>query len=209
MVARVRPVYALLPSSNIQEPQTFYERIILQDYFPRLGHQASDITGALQPPRSWHGSPMAALMRTFLILGSPVVGRAITKEQGALLRKLQDLHLRPDPVPQLPDSRGAVASGLAASVTTRTPEPGTTSTRPQSTQRDSPDTLRVGQDTHAQGTSDSAADVETVGYQSVERPLKRFRDQLANVENRWSWGPASSSEDKAVWLPRMMGYTAC
>lgn len=46
---------------------------------------------------------MAALMRAFLILGNPVIGGAITQEQRALLRELQDLYLLPDPAPQLAD----------------------------------------------------------------------------------------------------------
>lgn len=57
-----------------------YERIILQNYLPRLGNETSDMIGALQS-KSWHRSPMAALMRAFLILGSPVLGGAIKREQ--------------------------------------------------------------------------------------------------------------------------------
>jgi hypothetical protein len=184
-----------------------YERIVLQNYFPRLGNEASNMTGALQP-RSWHGSPMAALMRTFLILGSPVIGGVITQKQRALLRELQDLYLRPDPVPQLADLPSVSVSGLSISITIRTLESSTYSTHVQNTQLGASETLRSREESHAPRLADSAVDVQTIGCRSVgrdKRPSKRLRCLSSDAGDKWSWGPASTSEDKAEWLPKMMG----
>jgi len=153
---------------------------------------------------------MAALMRAFLILGSPVLGSAITREQRALLRELQDLYLRPDPAPQLADSSGTTAIGQNTVITASTSESSRASTHAQNTQPTTQDTLR-GQESCGQGGPDSAVDVETIGRRSVYRDgraLKRLRGESDGTQNRWSWGPASSSQDKATWLPRMIGHPA-
>jgi hypothetical protein len=165
--------------------------------------------GALQP-KSWHGSPMAALMRTFLILGSPVLGGAIKREQRALLRELQDLYLRPDPAPQLADSSRTIAPGQTTVITLSTSESGRASTQAQNTQLNARDTLSLqGQESHEPGGPDSAVDVETTGCRSERdgRAIKRMRHGSDQTQNKWSWGPASSSQDKASWLPRMIGHT--
>jgi len=73
---------------------------------------------------------MAAFMRAFLILGSPVLG-AITQEQRALLRKLQDLYLRPDPVPQPANLPSTVAPELATVFDANTSKSGRTSSPAQ------------------------------------------------------------------------------
>jgi len=165
--------------------------------------------GALQP-KSWHGSPMAALMRTFLILGSPVLGGAIKREQRALLRELQDLYLRPDPAPQLAGSSRTIAPGQTTVITASTSESGRASTQAQNTQLNARDTLSLrGQESHEPGGPDSAVDVETTGCRSDRdgRAIKRMRHGSDHTQNKWSWGPASSSQDKASWLPRMIGHT--
>ncbi|KAI4150287.1 MAG: hypothetical protein LQ340_004169 [Diploschistes diacapsis] len=151
---------------------------------------------------------MAALMRTFLILGSPVLGGAITREQRALLRELQDLYLRPDPTPQLAESLNAITPGQATVITSGTSESGRASTHEQNTQPNAQDTLQQGQKNWGPGGPDSAVDVETTGRRSDRdgRVFKRMRHGSDDTQNKWSWGPASSSQDKASWLPRMMGH---
>jgi hypothetical protein len=128
----------------------------------------------------------------------------------SLLRELQDLYLRPDPAPQLADLPSTIAPGLTTVVTTSTSELGRASTQAQNTQLNAPDTLQREQESHAPRGPDSAVDVETTGRISVhrdERAFKRLRCESNDTHNRWSWGPASSSEDKAMWLPRMIGHT--
>jgi hypothetical protein len=103
-------------------PSHLYNRIILQNYLPRLGNNTSDIIGSLQS-KSWHGSSMATL-----ILGSLVLGVIIPQEQRALLRELQDLYLRPDPAPQPTESPATTAPGQTIIVTASTSELGGAST---------------------------------------------------------------------------------
>jgi hypothetical protein len=153
---------------------------------------------------------MAALMRVFLILGSPVLGSAISLEQRALLRELQDLYLRPDPAPQLADSSRTIAPGQATVITESTSESSRASTHAQNTELNAQNTLQRGQESYGPGGPDSAVHVETIGRRSVDRDgraLKRLCRESDGTQNRWSWGPASSSQDKATWLPRMIGHT--
>jgi len=184
-----------------------YERIILQNYLPRLGHETSDIVDELQP-KPWHGSPMAALMRAFLILGSPVLG-AITQDQRALLRELQDLYLRPDPVPQPADLPTTVAPELATVINANTSESGRASSPAQNAQLNTPNTLQRRQESQVPRGPDSAVDIETTGRRSDRdgRALKRMRYEPDDQREKWLWGPKSSSKHKAEWLPRMIGHS--
>jgi len=56
---------------------------------------------------------------------------------------------------------------------------------------------------------DSAVDVETTGRgnDGYGRALIRMRYGPNGTQPGWSWGPKSSSEDKAEWMPKMMGHT--
>jgi len=69
-----------------------YLRFTLRDYFPKLG-QPPFIPGAgsFPDPEPWHGAPMAALRRAFLILGSPFL-QGIPKATKHTLRTLLDLY---------------------------------------------------------------------------------------------------------------------
>lgn len=78
-----------------------YQRYYLCDYLPERDdlqepeHDLSWLTLALKPR---HGSPMATIMRTFLIHGSAVTGiGVIPQEERDYLRVLQDLYWRLDP----------------------------------------------------------------------------------------------------------------
>jgi len=73
-----------------------YQRYYLRDYLPQIGRNSPSLPTLA--PKPWHGSPMTAIMRTFLIHGSVVTGiGVIPQEQRDHLRALQDLYLRPDP----------------------------------------------------------------------------------------------------------------
>lgn len=185
-----------------------YNRIVLQNYLPRLGSETSDMTGLL-PPRSWHGSPMAALMRAFLILGSPVLAGAIPQEQRALLRELQDLYLRPSPVRQSAESSATITPGHTTVITSESER---ASTLAQNAQLNPTHMSQQEQESSGPRGCDSAVDVGITrrrsGIDHDERTRKRLRDELESTQDGWSWGPASSSQDKATWLPRMMGHTA-
>lgn len=125
------------------------------------------------------------------------------------MRELQDLYLRPDPAPQLADVPSTIAPGLTRVITASISESSRASTQAQ-TQLNAPDTLQRGQESRAPREPDSAVDVETTGRRSVhrdERTLKRLRCKSDDSHKRWSWGPASSSQDKAMWLPRMIGHS--
>lgn len=69
-----------------------YMRFTLRDYFPKLG-QLPFVPGAssFPGPKPWHGAPMAALRRAFLVLGSPFL-QGIPKETKHMLRTLLDLY---------------------------------------------------------------------------------------------------------------------
>ncbi|KAL5344740.1 hypothetical protein ACLOAV_010432 [Pseudogymnoascus australis] len=69
-----------------------YMRFTLRDYFPKLG-QPPFVPGAgsFPDPEPWHGAPMAALRRAFLVLGSPFL-QGIPKETKHMLRTLLDLY---------------------------------------------------------------------------------------------------------------------
>jgi len=151
---------------------------------------------------------MAALMRAFLILGSPVLG-VITQEQRALLRELQDLYLRPDPVPQ-PADLPTVAPGLATVIDANPSESGRASTPARNAQLDTSDTLQRRQKSQVPRGPDSAVDMETTGRRSDRcgRAFKRMRYKPDAGRTQWSWGPKSSSQHKAEWLPRMIGHSA-
>lgn len=200
------------PSAEQYEtgPSHLYNRIVLQNYLPRLGSETSDMIGSL-PPRSWHGSPMAALMRAFLILGSPVLAGAIPPEQRALLRELQDLYLRPDPVPQSVESATMAVPGRTTVITASSSVLVGASTLAQSAQLNTAHVPQQDQESSVSRGCDSAVDVGTTRQRSSidqgERARKRLRGELEPAQDRWSWGPASSSENKAIWLPRMMGQT--
>ncbi|TKA73643.1 hypothetical protein B0A49_09877 [Cryomyces minteri] len=71
-----------------------YLRYTLYDYFHTFGPKNTWIPGLgpFQEPEQWHGAPMAALWRAFLILGNPFSG--IPDKEKRLLRELQDLYQR-------------------------------------------------------------------------------------------------------------------
>lgn len=71
-----------------------YIRYTLSNYLPRLGQDTSWIPGRgpFQEAEAWHGAPMAAIWRAFLILGNPQCG--LPDEETRLLRELQDLYKR-------------------------------------------------------------------------------------------------------------------
>lgn len=103
-----------IPRRTCPDPQAYYEhqirtgvveqedgawgglyfRYTLYDYFPNLGQSSSWIPGRgpFQEPEAWHGAPMAAIWRAFLILGNPLCG--IPDKETRLLRELQDLYKR-------------------------------------------------------------------------------------------------------------------
>jgi hypothetical protein len=69
-----------------------YLRFTLRDYFPKLGQPAFvPGAGSFQDPISWHGAPMAALRRAFLVLGTPFL-QGIPKPIKHSLRTLLDLY---------------------------------------------------------------------------------------------------------------------
>ncbi|KAJ9634076.1 hypothetical protein H2199_009107 [Coniosporium tulheliwenetii] len=70
-----------------------YQRYMLHDYLSTILPRDPNAT---LPLKSWHGAPMASLRRTFQIHGDPLSG-AILVDQRELLRKLQDLYMRPAP----------------------------------------------------------------------------------------------------------------
>jgi hypothetical protein len=78
-----------------------YQRIILRNFFSPFEYPPSSCPSPVPPrlpPRSWHGAPLAPLLRTFMVHGSPVVGmEKVSVQTRQLLRTLQDLYIRPDP----------------------------------------------------------------------------------------------------------------
>ena len=84
-----------------------------------------------------------------LILGSPVLGGAITRERRAYLRELQDLYLRPDPVPQPADLPSTVAPEITTVINASTSESGRASSQAQNAQLNTPDTFQRRQEGRA------------------------------------------------------------
>jgi hypothetical protein len=61
-------------------------------FFPKLGQPAFvPGAGSFPDPETWHGAPMAALRRAFLVLGSPFL-QGIPKGTKHMLRTLLDLY---------------------------------------------------------------------------------------------------------------------
>lgn len=74
-----------------------YERVVLRPGM--LGARRVDPSAF--GSASWHGEPLAPLLRTLMISGSPVCGFGIVPQHArAQLRRLQDLYMRLDPVPE-------------------------------------------------------------------------------------------------------------
>jgi hypothetical protein len=68
-----------------------YVRYTLRDYFPRLGQpEFVPGPGPFSDPVPWHGAPMAALRRAFMILGDPLL-KGIPRQTKQALRTLSDL----------------------------------------------------------------------------------------------------------------------
>lgn len=74
-----------------------YERVVLRPGM--FGARRADTAGF--DAACWHGEPLAPLLHALVISGSPVCGLGIVPRQArAQLRQLQDLYMRPDPVPE-------------------------------------------------------------------------------------------------------------
>lgn len=82
-----------------------YQRVLLQDYYPLLPKDA------LSQPKSWHGSPMAAIRRA--IMASGTMRLDMFPQQAYLqIRELQQLYSRPDPEPLGKDSKSELTVGF-------------------------------------------------------------------------------------------------
>jgi hypothetical protein len=92
-----------------------YQRIILRNFFSWLEHRPSFPSPVpILPARSWHGAPLAPLLRTFMVHGSPVVGmEKVPVRTRQLLRTLQDLYTRPDPNLQEQQGQGIATTTSA------------------------------------------------------------------------------------------------
>ena len=213
-----------------------YDRYNLRDFLPRFG-RVSDYIPVLEP-KQWHGSPMATIMRVFLIHRSVVAGiNLISQSHRESLRELQDLYLRPDPNTIVLEEGTAGEDQLRQTTLFGNRSP----TEHHAQDRhgalnisgrgliDRPPNV----DTQSGGARDSAIDIATVNHNksqsSIEilmspKPLKRHRSlyseddlpakrgkrekrpQFIPKEIPWSWGPESTSIDKAIWLPRMLQW---
>ncbi len=222
-----------------------YQRYFLRDYRTEHARDQPQPTLALKP---WHGSPMATIMRTFLIHGSAVTGIAvIPQEQRDYLRALQDLYLRPDPNNTMsadgntrPDDPVQIASTRPGSYTAGGPSnPTSTGHLPTSGAREGPHLGDSGLEGRPpqdclghNGTPDSAVDVRTrdscsarnitvtaghghlhghgrvSGGGSAFDPPTKKRKLSNSTQQRWTWGPESSSCEKATWYPKMMQWDA-
>ena len=208
-----------------------YDRYYLRDYWPRDGRDSQSLP--IVGPKQWHGSPMATIMRAFLIHGSVLTGIGlISQSHRESLRELQDLYLRPDPSSTAPEEENSRRGRAEQTVI---PENSSSTDRHTQDRHRALDVSRVGLvdssaniDIQSGGTRDSAIDVATTKPYSSESPvltsmrrksLKRRRTSYSEddipkekhirfvlKELPWKWGPDSTSIDKATWLPHMLQW---
>jgi len=132
--------------------------------------------------KAWHGSPMATLMRAFLILDSPILGGAIPVEQRALLRNLQDLYLRSDPLPQSTKTAITTTPGRTNIVTTDSSTQDIALT--QDIQPDASCAAQQEQEGQMLGDHESGVTIETRKRRNIdqdERILKRLCHNLKPI----------------------------
>lgn len=173
-----------------------YERHFLFNYLP--GHSFNSGPVPTFEPKSWHGSPMATLMRTFLVHGSAVAGlNVISGEHRALLRELQDLYLRADPTITASEEENPREAGPSAIQVGRSDLNGAGASISGNGNRSRPVIKTL-------APHDSKKRLEA-SLPEHEPPTKKRTQSVSNQQS-WRWGPGSSSSNKVTWYPRMMGW---
>lgn len=159
-----------------------YMRFTLRDYFPKLG-QSPFTPGAssFPDPKPWHGAPMAALRRAFLVLGSPFL-QGIPKETKHMLRTLLDLYSD-----EISDNDAVEGNGYNS---TGEPEEDEEH-RNDLTAQQGPDTSRV---LPTARTSDPLSHPSEVSGAIRHMALWTPQEDL-QVQQHWGWNPCLTSQD--------------
>ena len=201
-----------------------YERYYLVDYH---NHLESKDDWSL-PPKQWHGSPMAAIIRTFQLLGVHVLFQQKIPEQQLLnLQELQGFYRRPNPSTTIitqdrvehgqpgNDSGPGDANFGGSEQHQDGPNPnpsdhnGTAHNMNLTLQPSKPSNVMDRDE--VSGLVDSAVDVQPTGKENIQ-PMEEesvsdvIGKKSISEEDFGRWGPDSSSSHKAEWYPQMMGW---
>lgn len=174
----------------------FYNSYILEDMFPPLMMTALEQKGMVIPgifpggPKPWHGSPMAAINRGFVVTGAPEV--KLPEEEWELLHKLQRLYTRKLPKP----TGGKVGPGGTLERGSDIHHEATVAGRQQGNANLATESAGPGNQGQSGGLRDAQPPHNCSDSAIDARSLKRRREVLGVDEDSWCFGPDASSNDK-------------